>query len=75
MIRARHRRSLAKRPGGCLAKLRELAYPTAMKDIKAAVSDVELQEFGSRRINLVRAVVTTVEIEEEGLFRGIVTYL
>lgn len=46
-----------------------------MATTKSTVSDIELQELGREERAFVRAVVWSVEIGEEGLFRHIVTYV
>ncbi|CAN0092907.1 unnamed protein product [Ectocarpus fasciculatus] len=90
MMRARHQRSLA-RPKGYMAKLRQLRegrrkysveFPTATSGgpVRAGNqddSDIELAEEGlsASRTGFRRVVVTVVAIEEEGLFRHIITYL
>jgi len=87
MMRARHQRSLIRSPSawrseGWLARLRwccqrprELEYPIPMTTTTSSVSDIELQELGRGDVNFVSAVVKSVAIEEEGLFRHIVTYI
>ena len=83
MMRDRHQRSLgAKRPVAlrarlrrCFGRPRELAYSKAMKSAKAYLSDIGQQELGWPQANFVGAVVTAVEIEEEGLFRRIIMHL
>ena len=82
MMRARHRRSLATPPEGWLARYQpffrrppDLPRSNAMVSTMSTVSGIELQELGSRETSFVRAVVKSVEIEEEGLFRHIAMYL
>lgn len=86
LLRRRHERSLA-RPEGRLAKFRQrifrgprkLAYTgttSGGRNTSSSVVEVDLEEGGcSSDWGLVRTVVTVVEIQEEGLFRHIVTYL
>eukprot|EP00903_Cladosiphon_okamuranus_P019194 g17653.t1 len=87
MLRTRHRKSLlrsstgwglgykfGKRKGSTTARLPAVASVREARGHSA--SDVELAEMGrSVGWDFRRAVVTVVQIEEEGLFRNIVTYL
>ncbi len=83
MMRTRNRGSFARRPeswlvrfGRCFRRPLDLPRSTAMVNPKSTVSDIELLEFGRRwETNFVGAVVKLVEIEEEGLFRQVVTYI
>ncbi|CAM9662701.1 unnamed protein product [Ectocarpus sp. 6 AP-2014] len=83
MMRGRHRRSLA-RSKGWRARLRKLERYDEANIIKYAMRDfmggqtppeIELLEAGRLKMNFVRAVIAVVEIEEEGLFRHIISYL
>ncbi|CAN0418735.1 unnamed protein product [Ectocarpus sp. 12 AP-2014] len=83
MMRARRERSSA-RPKGWWTRLRKLERYDEADIIKYAMRDfmggqtppeIELLEGGRLKMNFVRAVMTTVEISEEGLFRHIILYL
>ncbi|CAM9991916.1 unnamed protein product [Ectocarpus fasciculatus] len=83
MMRARHQRSLA-RCTGWRARFWKLERYDEASIIKYAMKDVmtgqtspeiELLEAGRLKMNFVRTVMAVVEIEEEGLFRHIITYL
>ncbi|CAN0287569.1 unnamed protein product, partial [Ectocarpus fasciculatus] len=83
MMRARHQRSLA-RSTGWRARLWKLERYDEASIIKYAMKDVmtgqtspeiELLEAGRLKMNFVRTVMAVAEIEEEGLFRHIITYL
>ncbi|CAN0066974.1 unnamed protein product [Ectocarpus fasciculatus] len=83
MMRARHRRSLA-RSTDWRARLWKLERYDETSIIKDAMKDamtgqtspeIELLEAGRLRMNFVRTVLAVIEIEEEGLFRHITTYL
>ena len=83
MMRARHQRSLVAKQEDWLVKLRrfstrrsrELGYPKAMKNALAAISDIGQLELGGPGANFAPAVVSAVEMKEEGVFRHIVMYL
>ncbi|CAM9627792.1 unnamed protein product, partial [Ectocarpus sp. 4 AP-2014] len=83
MMRARHKKSLA-RSKGWWARLRKLERYDEANIIKYAMRDfmggqtppeIELLEAGRLKMNFVRAVMAVVEIEEDGLFRLIISYL
>ena len=80
MMRGRYQISLARKPRGCAARLRpcferppKLAHSNAIENTR--VADVELLEVGKNENVFARVVFMAVEIEEEGIFRHIVTYL
>ncbi|CAN0414747.1 unnamed protein product [Ectocarpus sp. 12 AP-2014] len=81
MMRARRQRSSA-RTKGWRARLRKLDYydeanimKYAMRDFMGGQTPPELLEAGKLKMNFARAVMAVVEINEEGLFRHIITYL
>ncbi|CBN77271.1 expressed unknown protein [Ectocarpus siliculosus] len=84
MMRARHERSSSARSKGWRARLRKLERYDEASIIKYAMRDfmggqtppeIELLEAGRLKMNFVRAVIAVVEIQEEGLFRHIMSYL
>lgn len=86
MLRARHRNSLLRSDKGWrlwgatfTERKRGIATTTAVTSVQNAhgqsTADVELVEEGRSGWDFGRAVVTVVEIEEEVLFRNIITYL
>ncbi|CAN0095224.1 unnamed protein product [Ectocarpus sp. 4 AP-2014] len=83
MMRARRQRSLA-RSKGRQARLRKLEHYDETNIMKYAMRDVmggqippeiQLLEAGMLKKNLVLTVIEVVGINEEGLFRHIITYL
>ncbi|CAM9640663.1 unnamed protein product, partial [Ectocarpus sp. 8 AP-2014] len=74
MIRTRHQRSLA-RPKGWSIRLRKLERFNEANIVHNIPPEIELLEAGRSRMNFVRAVMAVVEINEEGLFRHIISFL
>ncbi|CAM9194011.1 unnamed protein product [Ectocarpus sp. 12 AP-2014] len=83
MMWARRQRSSA-RSEGWRARLRKLDHYDEANIIKYAMRDfmggqtppeIELLEAGRLKMNFVRTVMAVVEMNEEGLFRHIITYL
>ncbi|CAM9730103.1 unnamed protein product [Ectocarpus sp. 6 AP-2014] len=74
MIRTRHQRSLA-RPKGWPIRLRKLERYNEANIVHKIPPELELLEAGRSRMNFVRAVTAVVEINEEGLFRHIISFL
>ncbi|CAM9932533.1 unnamed protein product [Ectocarpus sp. 12 AP-2014] len=83
MMRARRQNTFA-RPKAWPVRLRKNERDNEATIIKLALRDsigdlappeIELVEAGSSEMNFVRAVIAVVELNEEGLFRHIITYL
>ncbi|CAN0024772.1 unnamed protein product [Ectocarpus sp. 8 AP-2014] len=83
MMRAR-RQGSSERSKGWPARLRKLKQYDEASIVKYATRDfmggqtppeIELLEAGRLKMNFVRTVIAVVEINEDGLFRHIITYL
>ncbi|CAM9835941.1 unnamed protein product [Ectocarpus sp. 12 AP-2014] len=83
MMRARRQHTFA-RPKAWPVRLRQIEHYNEATIIKFALRDsigdlappeTELLDAGSSKMNFVRAVIAVVELNEEELFRHIITYL